>query len=143
MIWHVMFRGSIPLLGTNSPSSPGRAKNRKRKEVKFASFSSLFFSVSAICERGSLFGLGTLLDSGYKPCHDQKQTDSPERRAILRRSQAARHRTLTPILVGSIPTVSTRTAFVGFHRPSLLLIDKLRPVKSSSPGTGTRSNCVS
>lgn len=66
MIWHIVFRGSIPLLGTSSPSSPGRAKIQNRKEVKFASILISVFQLSAICERGLLFGLGTLLDSRYK-----------------------------------------------------------------------------
>ncbi len=42
------------------------AEIQNRKEVKFASILISVFQLSAICERGLLFGLGTLLDSRYK-----------------------------------------------------------------------------
>ena len=49
-----------------SANSTELVEIQNRKEVKFASILISVFQLSAICERGLLFGLGTLLDSRYK-----------------------------------------------------------------------------
>lgn len=118
MIWQVMFRGSIPLLGTKGQlDGAGRNTEQKGSEIRFHShlcFSACLQYASVVCY--SVWAHSWI--AGTRPCHDQKQADSPERRAMC---WALGH----DLEFGSFRC----GLFIGL---TALLCDKLRPVNSSS-----------